>query len=31
VENNTGLWPLVSTSGLTIFGRFGQQFSIYYG
>jgi hypothetical protein len=30
VEDNTGMWPLINNSGLTIFGQFGQQFSIYY-
>jgi hypothetical protein len=31
VENNTGLWPLMNNSGLTILGQIGQRFSIYYG
>jgi hypothetical protein len=31
VESNPALWPLINNSGLTIFGKFGQQFSIYYG
>jgi hypothetical protein len=31
VESNPALWPLINNSGLTIFGQFGQQFSIYYG
>jgi len=30
VESNPALWPLINNSGLTIFGQFGQQFSINY-
>ena len=29
-EDNTGMWPLINNSGLTIFGQFGQQFAINY-
>jgi hypothetical protein len=31
VEDNTGLWPLIQNSALTILGPVGQSFSIYYG
>jgi hypothetical protein len=30
VEDNVGLWLLLSNSGLTIVGPFGQQFAINY-
>jgi len=30
VEDNTGLWPLVANTGLTIMGPLDQQFSVYY-
>jgi hypothetical protein len=30
IEDNVGLWPLLSNSALTILGPIGQQFSLYY-